>query len=83
MILTNKLSQELLPDTASKNFIKDKIYCLPNIGEVKFIEKAKTNYSIDLYDFEILSKKDFGLTVRVLASEVQELEAAWSLVKLN
>jgi|TARA_R100001082_G_C4332092_1_gene146121 hypothetical protein len=59
------------------DFIKDRIYFLPKLNcKIRFIEKANTTYSIDLFNFKIITGKHLGTTVRVLKSEVQQPEAA-------
>ena len=54
-------------------FNKQDLYYLPKLNcNIKFIEKAITNYSIDLYTFKIASGKHINNKVILLESEVKK-----------
>jgi hypothetical protein len=54
-------------------FNKQDLYYLPKLNcNIKFIEKAITNYSIDLYTFKIASGKHINKKVILLESEVKK-----------
>jgi hypothetical protein len=54
-------------------FNKTDLYYLPKLNcNIKFIEKAITNYSIDLYIFKIASGKHINNKVILLESEVKK-----------
>jgi|TARA_R100000049_G_C1904908_1_gene53832 hypothetical protein len=59
------------------DFIKDKIYFLPKLNcKIRFIEKANTTYSIDFFDFRIITGTHWSKIIRVLKSEVQNIKEA-------
>ena len=59
------------------DFIKDKIQFLQKLNcKIRIIEKANTTYSIDFFDFRIITGTHWSKIIRVLKSEVQNIKEA-------
>ena len=56
-------------------FNKNDLYYLPKLDcNIKFLREANTNYSIDLYIFNIVSGKHINNEVILMSSEIKQLK---------